>query len=93
MVGVPYRFGAASPDGFDCSGLVLFVYGRLGGRLPHSSYAQYGVGRGVSRRALWPGDLVFFSGRGHVGVYVGHGRFVAATHSGDRVRVSSLAAP
>ena len=91
FLGAPYRWGGSSPGGFDCSGLVRYVYRRFGVDLPHSSYADFNLGRRVGRRALEPGDLVFFSGLGHVGLYVGHGRFIHAPHSGARVQVSSLA--
>ena len=77
--------------GFDCSGLVRFVYRRFGIRLPHSSWADLGHGRRVNgRRWLRPGDLVFFYGAGHVGIYVGHGRFIDAPHSGARVMISTM---
>jgi cell wall-associated NlpC family hydrolase len=90
-VGVPYRWGGASPSsGFDCSGLVRWAYGRLGVGLPHSSYALYGVGRRVARSRLRPGDLLFFSGIGHVGLYVGLGRMVHAPRSGRSVEVVAL---
>jgi cell wall-associated NlpC family hydrolase len=90
-VGVPYRWGGSSPaSGFDCSGLVYWAYGRVGIELPHSSYALYGEGRHVARTSMRPGDLVFFSGLGHVGVYLGHGRMVHAPHSGRLVEVVSL---
>src|SRR5262249_18414816 len=82
FLGVPYRWGGSSPGGFDCSGLVRYVYRRFGIELPHSSYADFDLGRGVGRWALKPGDLVFFSGLGHVGMYVGHGRFIHAPSSG-----------
>ena len=91
LVGVPYVWGGASPSsGFDCSGLVRFVYGHFGVRLAHSSFAQAGTGLRVGRWALKPGDLVFFDGLGHVGIYVGHGKFIHAPHSGTRVRIESL---
>jgi cell wall-associated NlpC family hydrolase len=90
-VGVPYRWGGASPAaGFDCSGLVYWAYGRLGIELPHSSYALYGRGRQVARSRMKPGDLLFFSGLGHVGIYIGRGRMVHAPHSGSRVEVIRL---
>jgi cell wall-associated NlpC family hydrolase len=90
FIGVPYRWGGSSPSGFDCSGLVRYVYRRFGIDLPHSSYADYNLGRRVGRWALKPGDLVFFSGLGHVGLYVGKGRFIHAPHSGTRVQISRL---
>jgi hypothetical protein len=91
FLGVPYVWGGSSPGGFDCSGLVRYVYQRFGFNLPHSSYADFNLGRGVGRWALKPGDLVFFSGLGHVGMYVGRGRFIHAPHSGTTVQISSLA--
>lgn len=90
-VGVPYRWGGASPsNGFDCSGLVYWAYGQLGIGLPHSSYALYGLGRRVERSKLKAGDLVFFSGLGHMGMYVGRGRMVHAPDSGRHVEVVTL---
>jgi cell wall-associated NlpC family hydrolase len=90
-VGVPYRWGGASPaSGFDCSGLVYWAYGRLGIELPHSSYALYDQGRRVARSRMKAGDLLFFSGLGHVGIYVGRGQMVHAPHSGRLVEVVSL---
>jgi cell wall-associated NlpC family hydrolase len=91
FIGIPYSYGGSSPrTGFDCSGLVRFVYGHFGIRLPHSSWADLSHGRRISRRSLRPGDLVFFYGAGHVGIYVGRGRFIDAPHSGARVRVSTM---
>ena len=90
-VGVPYRWGGTSPaSGFDCSGLVYWAYGRVGKAVPHSSYALYGLGRSVRRSRLRAGDLLFFSGLGHVGLYVGRGRMVHAPQSGRRVEVVPL---
>jgi cell wall-associated NlpC family hydrolase len=89
-IGVPYRYGGSSPSGFDCSGLVAYVYARLGIRLPHNAAAQYGFGRSVDRGRLEPGDLVFFHGLGHVGLYIGHGRIIHAPQSGERVEIQSL---
>jgi len=90
-VGVPYRWGGASPtSGFDCSGLVYWAYGQLGVELPHSSYALYGRGRPVARSRMKAGDLLFFSGLGHMGLYVGRGRMVHAPQSGRLVEVVSL---
>ena len=89
-VGVPYRWGGASPAGFDCSGLVYWTYGRLGIELPHSSYALYDEGRRVARSRMKAGDLLFFSGLGHVGIYIGRGRMVHAPHSGTLVQVVKL---
>ena len=84
---MPYRYGGDSPrSGFDCSGLVRYVFGHFGVDLPHSSYADYGLGNQVTRGSLRPGDLVFFDGVGHVGLYVGAGRFIHAPHSGTTVR-------
>jgi peptidoglycan DL-endopeptidase CwlO len=89
-LGVPYVWGGASPAGFDCSGLVMYVYAQVGVSLPHSSYAQYGMGSPVSRDQLQSGDLVFFNGLGHVGIYVGGGSFIHAPHTGDVVKISSM---
>jgi cell wall-associated NlpC family hydrolase len=91
FLGVRYAYGGSSPrSGFDCSGFVRYVYAHFGVSLPHSSYAQYGDGRRVARRSLRPGDLVFFDALGHVGLYVGNGRFIHAPHSGTRVRIEAL---
>jgi cell wall-associated NlpC family hydrolase len=86
QLGKWYQWGAAGPDRFDCSGLTMWVWGRAGVSLPHSSRAQYGYGRHVSRGELLPGDLVFYgSPIHHVGIYVGGGRYIAAPHTGAQV--------
>ncbi len=91
FVGIRYSWGGSTPrTGFDCSGLVRFVYRRFGIRLPHSSWGDLSHGRRVTRRSLRPGDLVFFYGAGHVGIYVGRGHFIDAPHSGARVRISTM---
>ena len=89
-LGVPYRWGGASPAGFDCSGLVMYVYAQIGIALPHYTVAQYRLCVPVTRAELQPGDLVFFDGLGHVGIYIGANQFIHAPHTGDVVRVSSM---
>ncbi len=94
VVGVPYRWGGESPaSGFDCSGLVRWAYGRVGIDLPHSSYALYGEGRRVPTTRVEPGDLLFFEGLGHVGLYLGRGRMVHAPQTGRNVEVVRLGEP
>jgi cell wall-associated NlpC family hydrolase len=91
LLGVPYRYGGSSPrTGFDCSGFVRYVYAHFGISLAHSSFADYWRGRRVGRWQMKPGDLVFFDGEGHVGIYIGHGRFIHAPHSGTVVSISTM---
>jgi hypothetical protein len=95
-LGIPYVWGGASPlGGFDCSGLVMYVYAQLGIHLTHFSGAQFNEGtRILQPEDLLPGDLVFFdpgpNGPGHVGMYIGGGEFIQAPHTGDVVKISSL---
>jgi cell wall-associated NlpC family hydrolase len=89
-LGVPYVWGGASPSGFDCSGLVMYVYAQLGISLPHYTVAQWSSTEPISQSEMEPGDLVFFNGLGHVGIYIGGGQFVDAPHTGSVVRIDSL---
>jgi cell wall-associated NlpC family hydrolase len=90
-LGVPYRWGGASPStGFDCSGFTMYVYAQVGVSLPHYTGAQWNMGTPVSRDQLQPGDLVFFNGLGHMGIYVGGGNFIHSPHTGDVVKISSM---
>jgi len=89
-LGVPYVWGGASPSGFDCSGLVMYVYAQLGISLPHYTVAQWNATQPISQAQMLPGDLVFFDGLGHVGIYIGGGQFIDAPHTGAVVRVDNL---
>jgi peptidoglycan DL-endopeptidase CwlO len=89
-LGIPYVYGGSSPSGFDCSGFVMYVYAQIGVSLPHNAAAQYGYGTPVDRNQLQPGDLVFFNGLGHNGIYIGGGSFIHSPHTGDVVKISSI---
>lgn len=90
FVGVPYVYGGTSPRGFDCSGLIVYAYKKFGVSLPRTTYSLIATGTRVSRRSLRAGDLIFF-GAGHMGLYVGNGRFIHSPRTGERVRVDPLA--
>ena len=92
QLGTPYVWGGGAPGGFDCSGLVSWAYGQAGlGGLPHFTGALWNSGTHISSQSdLAPGDLVFFHGLNHVGMYIGGGNFVHAPHTGDVVKISSL---
>jgi cell wall-associated NlpC family hydrolase len=97
-LGDAYVWGGASPQtGFDCSGLVQYVYGQAGVQLPRVTHEQFVVGQAVDRSALRTGDIVFFREPdgyiGHEGLYLGAGRFLHAPHTGDVVKISSLDEP
>ena len=94
--GIPYRSGGADPSGFDCSGLVAYVFAKHGRLVPRTVAEQYRLGKGVSHRALRPGDLVFFStiapGPSHVGIAISRNEFVHAPSGSGVVRVEQLRA-
>ena len=96
FLGVPYRNGGSDPSGFDCSGLVQWVFARHGAMLPREVKDQYRVGRPVDLRDVSPGDLIFFEtvsrGASHVGVVIGEGRFIHAPSSNGVVRVEPYTA-
>jgi murein DD-endopeptidase len=97
MVGKPYRYGGATPAGFDCSGLVQFSFRQAGRKVPRSTEEQRRASRPVQRAGLQAGDLLFFDQDGkknsHVGIYLGAGEFVHAPSSGKQVRRDRLDAP
>jgi peptidoglycan DL-endopeptidase CwlO len=89
-LGTPYVWGGASPAGFDCSGFVMYVYSQVGVSLPHNAAMQYGYGSPVDQSQLQAGDLVFFNGLGHVGIYIGGNQFIHSPHTGDVVKISTI---
>ena len=94
-LGIPYVWAGATPSGgFDCSGLVLYVYAKFGVQFPHGATMQAHMGDPVSLSQAQPADLVFFGYPAfyhHVGIYIGNGLFIEAPHTGDVVKVSQLA--
>lgn len=94
FLGVPYQWGGTSPSGFDCSGLVQYVYSHYGVTLPRTSEEQYAATARLDQSQLQAGDLVFSemgsNGPGHVGIYDGQGGVVEAPHTGDHVKVLPL---
>jgi cell wall-associated NlpC family hydrolase len=90
-VGSPYRYGAAGPNAFDCSGLVSWAFNNSGKSLPRTSSAMSRVGTPVSKSALQPGDLVFFyKPVSHVGIYIGNGKIVHASNRKSPVKISDM---
>jgi cell wall-associated NlpC family hydrolase len=88
--GKPYGWGAAGPNSFDCSGLTSFSYRSAGVVLPRTTGGQAGAGAPVARANLVPGDLVFFYGGSHVGIYIGNNQVVHAPTAGDVVKVTNM---
>jgi cell wall-associated NlpC family hydrolase len=92
-IGAPYRYGGTGPHAFDCSGFVQYAWRKAGVRIPRVTTAQYRlIKTKVSWNDLRPGDLLFFNGKGHVGMYVGKGRMIHSPSSGKRVRIDRLSA-
>ena len=102
LLGIPYVWGGESLKGFDCSGLLQYVWAKQGVSIPRTTYDQFTQGKAVAANQLQPGDAVFFKGSdsqvrngqvlpGHVGIYLGAGKFIEAPHTGANVRISTLA--
>lgn len=93
-LGVRYRWGGASPAGFDCSGFLYYVFGRMGVRLPRTTYALFDAGAPVPQDELQAGDVVFFQtlrpGPSHAGIYMGDGRFIHASSGGGGVQITPM---
>lgn len=93
LIGSPYRWGGATPEGFDCSGLVYYAFGEAGIKVPRTSQEQFQAARPVPVSSARPGDLVFFGQGGrisHVGIYIGDQRFIHSPEAGQSVKVSAL---
>jgi len=93
MIGHPYRYGGQSPGGFDCSGLVWYSYKKVGVNTARTSKDLRKQAKKISRKMMKTGDLVFFKGwvrTGHVGIYIGNGRFIHAPSSGKKVKIDRL---
>lgn len=93
LVGVPYVHGGQTPNGFDCSGYVLFVYSQFGVDLPHSVYQQAKNAERIPLEEALPGDIVVFNDYSHNGIYAGNGNFYHAPQPGDRVKLAPIFTP
>lgn len=89
QLGKPYRWGAAGPSSYDCSGLVMIAFSKIGLRLPHYTGALISFGKSVAKPSLQRGDIVFPSS-GHVGIYLGGGKFIHAPQPGEVVKISAV---
>ena len=91
LLGTHYRYGGTSPStGFDCSGLTQYVYKSVGVALPRTTYQQVRKGKNISIKNLKAGDLVFFIGNEHVGLYIGNNKFIQARKTGTVVQTTQL---
>ncbi|GAA4625539.1 C40 family peptidase [Actinoallomurus vinaceus] len=90
QLGKSYVFGGAGPNVWDCSGITMVAFAKVGIKLNHWVPDQYDASKRVSKADLQPGDLVFFHDLGHMGIYVGNGKFLHAPHTGDVVKISNL---
>ena len=91
--GDPYRYGAAGPNAFDCSGLTMFSYGRVGRTIPRTTDEQKGGLRAIAHKDKARGDIILFVNGGdayHAAIYIGHNRIVHASHSGTPVKVDRI---
>lgn len=92
-LGVPYVWGGETPNGFDCSGYMQYIFNKVGVNLPRVSEAQQTVGIPVANNDLQPGDLIFWGYPAHhVGMYIGDGKYIQAPHTGDVIKISTLGA-
>ena len=90
QLGTPYVWGGAAPGGFDCSGLASYAFAQIGKSVPHYTGAIWSAFPHVVSGTEEPGDMVFFNGGAHMGIYIGNGQFVHAPHTGDVVRIANL---
>jgi cell wall-associated NlpC family hydrolase len=93
QLGKIYVFGAAGPDHFDCSGLTMMAWKQAGVSMPHNAAQQYQRTAHISRSQLQPGDLVYYNGFGHVGIYIGNNQIIHASRSGQPIAVRGLLSP
>jgi len=91
QIGDPYRYGGTGPGSFDCSGLVQFAWNKAGVKIPRVTNSQFSrIRTKISFKKVRPGDLMFFRGLGHVGMYVGKGKMIHSPRTGERVRIEKL---